>query len=368
MANPEHLIILKQGVEIWNQWRHEYPEIEPDLHAADLRDLMANRVNLAWTDLREANLAGACLTDANLTEASLHHVNLEWADLTCAILSGTNLLRANLHGADLSGSHLSRVDLREAALNDSHLHEAHLLYSNLRHANLAGADLSGARIYRCDLDESNWRGVLLNATLLTHLDLGAVYGLETARHDGPSTIGIDTLYLSNGNIAPAFLHGCGVPETAIALAQSLIGQARPFFSTLILYASTDQELAQQLQRDLGEHGLRVWLGPEDLPDGRRRRHAEEDHAVHDKFLLLLSRESIASDWIELHVDMALEREQRENSTLLFPLRLDDTMLQAPGKWPDQLRRTRYLNDFSQWRDPAAYQTALARLVRDLQID
>ena len=26
MANPEHLEILKQGVEQWNKWRMEYPE------------------------------------------------------------------------------------------------------------------------------------------------------------------------------------------------------------------------------------------------------------------------------------------------------------------------------------------------------
>jgi hypothetical protein len=31
MANPEHLEILKQGVEAWNEWREKNPDIEPDL-------------------------------------------------------------------------------------------------------------------------------------------------------------------------------------------------------------------------------------------------------------------------------------------------------------------------------------------------
>ena len=31
MANQEHLDILKQGVEVWNKWRKEYPKINPDL-------------------------------------------------------------------------------------------------------------------------------------------------------------------------------------------------------------------------------------------------------------------------------------------------------------------------------------------------
>jgi hypothetical protein len=36
MANPEHLAILKQGVEAWNRWRLEHVDIRPDLTDADL--------------------------------------------------------------------------------------------------------------------------------------------------------------------------------------------------------------------------------------------------------------------------------------------------------------------------------------------
>ena len=31
MANKEHLKILKQGVEAWNKWREENPDVKPDL-------------------------------------------------------------------------------------------------------------------------------------------------------------------------------------------------------------------------------------------------------------------------------------------------------------------------------------------------
>jgi hypothetical protein len=31
MANPEHVEILKQGVEVWNQWKAKNIKINPDL-------------------------------------------------------------------------------------------------------------------------------------------------------------------------------------------------------------------------------------------------------------------------------------------------------------------------------------------------
>ncbi len=37
MANPEHLKILKQGVEVWNKWREKEHMIQPDLERVDLR-------------------------------------------------------------------------------------------------------------------------------------------------------------------------------------------------------------------------------------------------------------------------------------------------------------------------------------------
>jgi transposase len=76
MANQEHLDILKQGVQIWNQWREEHPDIEPDLS--------------------EARLGGALLSKADLSEA-----NLLGADLSGADLGGTTLSKANLSGAEL---------------------------------------------------------------------------------------------------------------------------------------------------------------------------------------------------------------------------------------------------------------------------
>jgi hypothetical protein len=45
MANPEHFKVLKQGVEVWNRWREENPEVRPDLSGTLLSRLDLDGVN-----------------------------------------------------------------------------------------------------------------------------------------------------------------------------------------------------------------------------------------------------------------------------------------------------------------------------------
>ena len=52
MANPKHLKILEQGVEEWNQWRKDNPEIKPDLIGAKLSKVG----DLSRADLRGLKL------------------------------------------------------------------------------------------------------------------------------------------------------------------------------------------------------------------------------------------------------------------------------------------------------------------------
>ncbi len=54
MANEEHLKILKQGVEAWNEWKEKNPQITPDLSKANLY-----KADLTGADLYKADLAGA---------------------------------------------------------------------------------------------------------------------------------------------------------------------------------------------------------------------------------------------------------------------------------------------------------------------
>jgi len=50
MANPEHLNILRRGVELWNKWRVENPSILIDLRGAELKDTDLKGANLSHSD------------------------------------------------------------------------------------------------------------------------------------------------------------------------------------------------------------------------------------------------------------------------------------------------------------------------------
>jgi hypothetical protein len=104
MADEEHVKILKQGVEVWNQWREENPDVRPDLR----------RANLSAADLRKANLSGADLGGANLSGADLGGANLSGADLSEADLFEADLFEADLFGADLTDANLSGAKLEGA--------------------------------------------------------------------------------------------------------------------------------------------------------------------------------------------------------------------------------------------------------------
>jgi uncharacterized protein YjbI with pentapeptide repeats len=133
MANPAHEEILKQGVDKWNRWRNNNPEIKPDLSKIDLsrpnffNDLFqgfvligdvlvsgeifrnpgkriietGNKLNFIEPG---KNLTGVNFTETNLTRANLIRTNLTGVKLTRANLAGAKLASANLTEANLTGA------------------------------------------------------------------------------------------------------------------------------------------------------------------------------------------------------------------------------------------------------------------------
>jgi hypothetical protein len=69
------------------------------------------------------------------------------------------------------------------------------------------------------------------------------------------------------------------------------------------------------------------------------------------------------------VTRALDEERERKKPLLFPIRLDDAMLETKEAWARLLRgRQRHIGDFTRWKEHDAYGKALERLLRDLKVE
>jgi uncharacterized protein YjbI with pentapeptide repeats len=437
MANQGHLDMIKKGVAQWNAWRKANPSVVPNLSSADLTDIDLSRAqlhdadlslaqldgaDLSWAhlhraDLNRAHLHGADLTEANLTAANLTEADLTWAHLRGVHLGGANLTRANLNRAHLSGAHLYKANLSEANLSDANLSQADLNWADLSRAclteadlseaNLHGANLSRAYLYGVDFSDANLSNANLHRAILNladlhgadlnwaHLqdtnfceatiglttlgatELDSAQGLNTVRHIGPSIIGIDTLYKSDGKIHEAFLRGCGVPDSLIEYLPSLIGAMQPlqFYSCFISYSTKDEDFARRLHQRMRAEHLRVWFAPEDIQGGKKL-HEQVERAIqlYDRLLLVLSEDSIHSEWVTSEIYNARQVEIREQRRKLYPIRL--ISMETLKAWKcfdldagkDLAREVReyFIPDFSNWKDHEAFEAAFAGLLRDLR--
>ena len=378
MANQEHLEILKQGVDAWNQWRRAQ-ERKPDLSKANLTGAKLFGANLWKADVSNANFSGANLSYADLQGASFTATDLSHADLGFARLIGGDFAKADLHNAklfntNLKGANLSQADLTEADLTEADLTDANLSLAILCNTFFHNANLSGA-----NLDGADFRDAAALSTIFGNCDLRKAKGLDFVRHLGPSSIGIDTIYTSAGRIPESFLRGCGVPEGFITEMHSLVGAVDgiQFYSCFISYSSKDEDFAKRLHGKMRDAHLRVWFAPEDIRGGKKlHEQIETAIRIYDKLLVVLSEASLQSEWVMTELRKARKAERQSGKRKLFPVRLVDFETLRDwecfdadsGKDLAVELREYFIPDFSNWKDHDQFEPAFSRLLKDLRAD
>jgi uncharacterized protein YjbI with pentapeptide repeats len=325
MANREQVAILKKDAKEWNNWRKEHIGVIPDFSGDN--------------------------PDLDLSRAEFRHVQL-----------GTHLV-----GTDLSGA-----DLRDAIFSWASLSWADLGGADLRDANLTGANFTGAH-----LDGTNFNNARLERTTFGDNDLSEAKGLETVRHEGPSTIGIDTIYRSQGKIPLAFLRGAGVPENFIEYMGSLTGKALEFYSCFISYSTKDQQFADRLYADLQNKGVRCWFAPHDIQGGKKI-HEQIDEAIrrYERLLLILSPNSMKSPWVKTEIRKARKRETEEKRRVLFPvsivpftdIKMWESFYADEGIDLAEEIREYYIPDFSNWKNHDSYTQGFNKLLGGLKAE
>ena len=373
MANEEQLRIFKKGVESWNQWRKENSSIKVDLSGADLSGM-----KLTGIDLRDARL-----TRVDFRESNLQRARLSLANLSRAAFIGASLNQANLKETRLSSAILINADLRDADLTSAYLHKTIL----------AKSDLSGAYLYKAHfseayLNESRFTNTAFADTTLGATDLSLVIDLEKASHHGPSTIGIDTIHKSKGEIPESFLRGCGLTDADIEYAKlsnpdfsnddvnkilyrvyelraSQAVQISPLF---ISYSHADGTFVDKLESYLNDKGIRFWRDVHDMKSGRIETQIDRAIRQNPTVLLILSEHSLKSDWVEHEVRTARELEKELTHDVLCPVALDDSWKNStwPKRVMEQIMEYNIL-DFSAWKEDGKFGSTFNKLIDGLEL-
>ncbi|GHO98891.1 hypothetical protein KSF_089390 [Reticulibacter mediterranei] len=149
-----------------------------------------------------------------------------------------------------------------------------------------------------------------------------------------------------------------------ALAAHPIEDSTYFMS----YSSKDQDGVEHLYAVLQHNGVRYWFVPHDLAiDNTFRTCIDESIRVHDKLLLVLSEHAVNNPCVEKkEVETAVEKEHRSKSLVLFPIKLDETVMHTDQAWAADIRRMRHIGDLTRWKDQDPYQRGLQRLLCDLK--
>ena len=428
MANAGQLSILKQGVGVWNGWRAKNIYVYADLNGADLNGVdlgeadlriahfrRANlyRANLSGADLSGADLSDADLREANLTEANLTRANLNGANLGSAFVKEANLSQANLLAANLRNANLSRAnmgdanlmvanlggsDLSGAILSKTNLTRAQLSGVTLRRADLSGARLTGAQLTKSNLMEARFVGTDLigtnfsearmGSTVFANSDLSLVTGLERVDHRGPSHLSIDTVILSEGKIPEAFLRGCGLsdadieyaklsnPDLGVEEIESILhrvhglrtAQAMQISPLFISFSQANGPFVDTLCKRLAERGIRYWCDIHDAKAGRLERQTDRVTRQNLKVVVILSEQSMQSDWVEHEIIEIKKLEKEIGQVILCAVALDDGW--KSGRWPKRLMEQIMgynVLDFSMWRDRSRFADTFQSLIDGLEL-
>jgi len=180
LANQQHIEILCEGVDAWNRWREQNPEVRPDLRKAKLANRDLSGVDLSNADLDFAELTSVILVGARLDGADMYRANLSPTPLEVGEsrfvptnLTDASLVGARLHdaaltytlfvGADLTDAqlwwtHAFRADFSDATLVRAEITEARLHFARFIGANLTDAYLSESNLNQASFEDSTLTG------------------------------------------------------------------------------------------------------------------------------------------------------------------------------------------------------------------
>ena len=403
MANMDHVQLVRRGRDHVARWKEANPNESLDLNASYMSYVRAPQVDISGADLRHSDLMGAVMRRANLSgcflnPCHLYHADLRESNLTGAMFNGANMRGADLRGADLTGADLDRAILSDADFSGANLTNANLQRTSLIGARLAGANLTGAnfsgadlvrsdlsettlsdtdlfqtRIWACNLNGADFSGAALGYTVLQDCDLRSAVGLEQVRHDAPSSIGVDTIYRSGGQVPAAFLNGAGIPATLSTLLESIVAAPPDLAECYISCHDDDDEFARKLSADLNASGVKTWVFSQHVRGNAlvSRLSSSDQEEVerwlrnYDKLIVVASSRALDTEAILNDITAARVKQQSADSWLLYFVASDDGLMRPSSRGARTMAAENIIFDLRA-DDPATYAAELAKLADALK--
>lgn len=160
------------------------------------------------------------------------------------------------------------------------------------------------------------------------------------------------------------------PDPLERLIWGIVGK-KPLFQEVqtiplfISYSRSNSPFVDAIEKRLIKDDIRFWRDVHDMKAGRMEKQI--DRAIRAPLLnvlLVLSKSSVKSDWVEWELRQARELEKKRGCDVLCPVALDDAWKTCD--WFDRIKINNVL-DFSNWQDKAAMDRQYRKLVDGIHL-
>jgi hypothetical protein len=208
--------------------------------------------------------------------------------------------------------------------------------------------LVAAEFNSTDIRGADFKGSHVFASSFFNIDLSAAKNLNLASYHGDSRIDYQTIKLSQSVPTP-LLAACGVAHFHIPYIDAISKNSAKHPSCFISHSVKDHKFIERFRNELANSGVRTWFAPRDLPFGASTRDVIESQIKsHDRLIVILSKSSLQSQWVQFEVETALELERKKRSEIIIPVCIDDYAFKSRVSWARHLVRTKNIARHQNW--------------------
>ena len=225
-------------------------------------------------------------------------------------------------------------------------------------------------------------------TVFVGCDLAGVRQMERGEFRSSCSLDMESLRLGEGAIDQHILRKCGFAPweveaaklfdptlTAVQIQElqykifDMRAKVLQIGGVFISYARADVKFAKQIEKSLYDVGASVWRDDHKLVAGPLEAQVFDAIRRNDVVLLVLSKDSVRSDWVEAELEKALKKEREQQRSVLCPISLDDSwkarvdLAGSSVLW--RQIKSKVILDFSSW-ESEGYHIARDKLIKGLK--